>query len=194
MFFFNLKVIMTLSPLIWLQNRDTDVWEKVMIELVKCRKKKVHEEFEQKWKEFKTTQGSWYDWMRWTNSRNYIKFITKYKYNICGSDVIDYEFSNKLFVYGFEISVIQPEEYDINLIYHISSCYNLETKVEYLIKSNNKLDDGSSEILRIYSNDKFKQMCLQEEKDNWIIYCDIEKRYIMNRSLFKILYPKTKEK
>ena len=185
---------MTLSPLIWLQNRDTDVWEKVMIELVKCRKKKVHEEFEQKWKEFKTTQGSWYDWMRWTNSRNYIKFITKYKYNICGSDVIDYEFSNKLFVYGFEISVIQPEEYDINLIYHISSCYNLETKVEYLIKSNNKLDDGSSEILRIYSNDKFKQMCLQEEKDNWIIYCDIEKRYIMNRSLFKILYPKTKEK
>jgi len=171
---------MTLSPLIWLQNKDTDVWEKVMIELVKCRKKKVNDEFEQKWKEFKTTFCSWYDWMRWSNSRNYIKFITKYKYNICRSDLIDYEFRNKLFVYGFKISVIQPVEYDnmynpINLIYHLSDPDNLENKLQYLIKSNNE-----DEILNIYSNDYFKFLCLQEEKDNWIIYCHIEERYIKN--------------
>ena len=170
----------TKSPLLWLQSTDTDVWWMVMIELVKCRKKKVNDEFEQKWKEFKTTKDSRYDYVRWSNSRNYIKFITKYRYYICDSELIDYEFRTKLFVYGFEIVIIEPEEHDYNiynnsrdLIYYISHCYNLETKLQYLIKYNNE-----DEILNIYSNDYFKFICLQEEKDNSIVYCGLEERYI----------------
>ena len=41
------------SPLLWLQEKNTDVWELLMIELVRCRKKKVNNEFDEKWKKWK---------------------------------------------------------------------------------------------------------------------------------------------
>ena len=41
------------SPLLWLQEQNTDVWEMLMIELVKCRKKRVNNEFDKKWKKWK---------------------------------------------------------------------------------------------------------------------------------------------
>ena len=83
-------------------------------------------------------------------------------------------------MYGFEIEIIEPEEHDYDiynnsrdLIYYIIHCYNLETKLQYLIKYNNE-----DEILNIYSNNYFKFICLQEEKDNSIVYCGLENRYI----------------
>lgn len=169
------------TPLLWLQEYDNHVWERVMVELVKCRKKKVNTEFELKWEDLITERNTnlrWYDYMRWNNSRRYIRFITNNKYYICNSELIDYKFINKLFVYGFKIQIIQPEAHEhinnpINLIYFIENySYQLENKINYLIKSNN-IDE-----LYEYDCTDFKFMCLQEEKNNRIIYCGMENRYI----------------
>jgi len=42
------------SPLIWLQETENDVWEQVMVELVKCRKGKVLKELKSEWSEYKS--------------------------------------------------------------------------------------------------------------------------------------------
>ena len=44
---------MTLSPLLQLQENN-DVWEKVMVELVRCRKKNVFKELKSEWSEYKS--------------------------------------------------------------------------------------------------------------------------------------------
>ena len=174
--------MITKSPLLWLQNTNTDVWLMVMIELVKCRKKKVNDEFYLKWEQFEVASNCWYDHMRWTNSRNYIKFITNHKYYICPQELIDYEFIRKLYVYGFELKIIEPEQnpnfyagIQSDLIYFISDgYYNLNSTIHHLMRINN----SKKEILNTYTNDFFKFMCLQEERNNKVVYCDIEKRYI----------------
>lgn len=171
------------SPLLWLQEKNTDVWEMLMIELVRCRKNRVNDEFDKKWEEFKNTKDFWYDWMRWNNSRDYIRFITNHKYYMCEEyESIKYKFRNKLFVYGFEIRIIEPEEHPnihnpIDLMYFIGNTYyNYESKVKHLIKLNNH--SLKEDMMNVYSNNYFKFMCLQEEMDNCIVYCDIEKKYI----------------
>ena len=42
------------SPLIWLQETENDVWEQVMVELVKCRKRDVLKELKSEWYEYKS--------------------------------------------------------------------------------------------------------------------------------------------
>ena len=41
-----------------------------------------------------------------------------------------------------------------------------------------EINNSKKEILNTHTKDFFKFMCLQEERNNKIVYCDIEKRYI----------------
>lgn len=153
------------SPLIYLQN-NSDVWEKVMIELVKCRKKKVNDEFYKKWDNFELTKNSWYDWEICNNSRNYIRFITDFKY-YSEPYQLDYKFKNKIYVYGFEIFL---ESFPLELTRN-----NLDHKLTYLMEVNN----SKEEIYTLYlKREFFKCMCKQEEEENLVVYCDIDKRYL----------------
>ena len=53
------------SPLLWLQETNTDVWEYLMITLVKVRKNKVIEQLDEKW-------GEYYGRFAYLRNREYI--------------------------------------------------------------------------------------------------------------------------
>ena len=174
----NKKSIMTSeTSLICLQN-NIDVWEKLMIELVKCRKKKVNDEFYKKWEDFELTKNSWYDWEICNNSRNYIRFITDFKY-YSEPFKLDYKFKNKIYVYGFEIF--------LECLSELLTRNNLHHKLTYLMKVNNSKEDYYNLYLK---NVLFKFMCKQEEEDNLVVYCDIEKRYLRE---FRIKLPNNRK-
>ena len=107
------------SQLLWLQNTNTDVWEKVMIELVKCRKQKVFEELKREWSEYKF-KFNCLEMMKYIikdlihpcrillyidknlelcNNRTEYRIKEKYK----SLERLDNIFKSKIFVYGFEL-------------------------------------------------------------------------------------------
>ena len=109
---------MTLSPLLWLQNTNTDVWEKVMIELVRCRKKNVFKEFKSEWSEYKSKlsglqviQSSVEDYIHPCRILLYKNLERVYTcYRIIAEyrrlHMLDNIIKKRMFVYGFELTTI----------------------------------------------------------------------------------------
>ena len=107
------------SPLLWLQNTNTDVWEKVMIELVRCRKKNVFKELEHEWSEYKSKlsglqviQSSVEDYIHPCRILLYKNLEPVYSWGErCHRIIAEYSrlhrldniIKNRMFVYGFEL-------------------------------------------------------------------------------------------
>ena len=109
---------MTLSPLLWLQNTNTDVWEKVMIELVKCRKKNVFKELKSEWSEYKSKlsglqviQSSVEDYIHPCRILLYKNLERVYTcYRIIAEyrrlHMLDNIIKKRMFVYGYELETV----------------------------------------------------------------------------------------
>ena len=110
------------SPLIWLQETENDVWEQVMVELVKCRKEKVLKELKSEWSEYKgklsglqPTQCSVEKYIHPCRILLYKNLQPVYSwgkrcYRIIATykrlHMLDNIIKNRMFVYGFELTTI----------------------------------------------------------------------------------------
>ena len=110
------------SPLIWLQNKDNDVWELVMVELVKCRKGDVLKELKSEWSEYKDKLNTLLltQYILMLRKKHPCRILlcknlepsnyscTKARYKIIDRSIyleeIDSYFKNRIFVNGFELT------------------------------------------------------------------------------------------
>jgi len=92
------------SPLIWLQETNTDVWEYLMITLVKVRKNKVIEQLDEKW-------GEYYGRFAYLRNKEYIiekdfnpgRFMLISRIFYKTMKKLDWIFKPKIFIYGIEL-------------------------------------------------------------------------------------------
>jgi len=169
------------SPLLQLEEYNTDVWEMLMIELVKCRMKYVISDFKEVVKDYgiKKYQEYHHFTKRINKGRMLIYLINNIKKPI---QTIESHFHSKYFVYGFILEVIKqfimiPTGVAHNGVGH----YQLTTPIKVVLYKSEKF----SEILRTLSyknnfedeinslddSNIFKFLCEQEEKENKVSYC-----------------------
>ena len=169
------------SPLLWLEEKDTDVWEMIMIELVKARMKYVMFEFKEVVKDYgiKKYQEYHHFTKRINKGRMLIYLINNIKKPI---QVIESQFRPKYFVYGFILEIIKEFITIQNGVAHNGvPLYHLTTPIKMVLYKSEKFSD----ILRILSyknnfeddinslddGNVFKFLCEQEEKENKVSYC-----------------------
>ena len=140
------------SPLIWLQETENDVWEQVMVELVKCRKGKVLKELKSEWSEYKDKLNTLeLDQYLIEQEIHPCRIVlcknlepsncswTKAKYKIIEPSIylerIDKYFKNRFFVYGFELTTkryINRRIFTDNGLKYISVTLEFIKKLEHV--------------------------------------------------------------
>ena len=157
------------SPLLQLQNYNIDVWELLMIELVKARMKYVMNDF-------KELCDSWWRWSRMVSGqihhgRRIISIMTGHHYKK-NMRLFPITYENKYFVYGFLLKnnydlssmILYQHHVVVNVLDELSKLNNFE----FIINDNRIIHDL---VKFLYERET------QITNDKYI-YCSIETQII----------------
>lgn len=170
------------SPLLWLQNTNTDVWEMLMIQLVKERYKLVMTDLKYRWSYYVGLHMDHYYFIN--EGRDFLR--SKYKYfrnNYNDYNVIDDLYPTRYFAFGLEL---KPYSYNYgNLHVGIKLDYKNINYVFYKLQQLN-IDNNFGSLyktLLVNENELYKFMCFQEDQDNISTYCSIDHITTLKNSL-----------
>lgn len=184
---------MASQSLLWLQENN-DVWKKVMIELVKCRKNKVLKELDEIFDDF------WYDY-EYNNDTNYHLVSDDYCEEIHSGRKLLYwkkirnsddnklklnklsrKFKQRMFVFGYEIETIKSK-----LRVHTPWVYvrwkrfwDIIPNIKALVKYDFTEDYIDTDVYNFDKNSDIKKFLLKmDDKDIKanVTYCSIENKF-----------------
>lgn len=188
------------SSLLKLEQTNTDVWEMLMIELVKARKRRVLNHIKGLWYELRYIKADmcfqYNDTIKNINKFNDARIIIwhlngKYK----SMSIIDSIFKTQIYIYGFktinyglfdEFNRIRNITTSLSFELYIDVIYRIIMNLHIYNNFNHILFNNNSSITAInFKVNIFKFMCEQEEKYNECVYSHIEDKIIFhNQKLF----------